>query len=196
MTRKGLRLIGGVVVAATSLLLTAGVAGAQSQQITVCHRTGSPTSPWVFVTVDASTWPEHQAEGDFQAASIADCTAATRAEQAPAVAPQVEPAAPAPAAPAAPAPAAPAAQPQTAPPPAQPAAPVVQPAVPASQVQAAAPARSSVETAGAQAPGETEPAVSSLPPSGGEPDRYLLVVSLLSLGGIGFALRRLTQRRA
>ena len=48
-------------------------AAGQEGSFTVCHSTGSPTAPWVLITVDERTWPEHQAQGDFRANSLAEC---------------------------------------------------------------------------------------------------------------------------
>ena len=205
MTRKSLRLLATLVLAGIVSPAIGSVANAQGQgqQISICHRTGSATNPWVFVTVDVSTWPEHQAQGDFQASSLADCTAAAQRETAPAAQPPAPavPAAqpqPVPAAPAVqPAPAAPAAQPQ----PAAPAAPAAggqaQPgAAPGDAAVAALTRPAPVEAAGAQAPSAPEPSVSSLPPSGGEPDRNVLVLGLLALGALGLGMRRLSRARA
>ena len=93
-----------VVPRMPSLLGAAPPAATQSQeqQMTICHQTGSPTNPWVFMTIDASTWPEHQAQGDVQARSLSDCgppPEAPPALAAPVQAPTQPAAAPAPATP-------------------------------------------------------------------------------------------------
>ena len=107
------------------------VVGAASQQgaFTICHSTGLPTNPWVLITVDERAWPEHEAEGDFRASSLAECAAHP------------------------------------------------QPALPAAGTQ----------------PGGTGPGATVLP-SGGEPDRQLMVLGLLGIGAIGLCLRRLGRR--
>lgn len=160
----------------------------QGDQMTICHRTGSPSNPWVFMTIDARTWPERQAEGDIQAASLADCAPPT-------VVPTVAP---------------------TPSPTSQPPQPAVRqqqiapgaaiPDVPASQLRGAAtPAPSTptpstpaptLEVAGVTADRATDtPEISALPKSGGEPDRGLLVVGLLAVAAVGMAMRRLARRR-
>jgi len=149
------------------------------EQITICHQTGSTTAPWVFMTIDARLWPEYEAQGDRRATTLAECAEA-------------------PAATAEPAPAAVQQQPVA------PSTPVVIPTVtPPTPVPTSAPtaaptsaptAAPTVETAGvAVAQAEPVPEVSSLPKSGGEPDRRLLVASLLAIALVGLALRRLAR---
>jgi hypothetical protein len=186
------------------LLASGGAAAAQSQaqEMFICHRTGSPTNPWVFMSIDASTWPEHEAQGDVRANSLTDC--ATAAAQAPAPAAQEA----APSAPAAqPAPAAtsaPAAQPapaattapQARPTPASPVASPAESPPQVANVQVASPEQARPQAAAnPQAQAESAPPVSSLPASG-EPDHPALVLGLLMLLATGLGLRRLGGRHA
>ncbi len=56
--------------AALAITLAAHHPGmAQEELVSICHSTGSAANPWVFMTIDARTWPEHQAQGDFRATS-------------------------------------------------------------------------------------------------------------------------------
>ncbi|HEY3060358.1 MAG TPA: hypothetical protein VGL99_15470 [Chloroflexota bacterium] len=71
--RTGLALWGLITISITA----AAAPTVAAQPITVCHSTGSPTAPWVYLTVDESTWPEHQAHGDFRASSAAECRIGT-----------------------------------------------------------------------------------------------------------------------
>jgi hypothetical protein len=208
---------------AAFLILAAFPASAvaqSNQQITICQATGSQSNPWVFTTIDARDLSEHLARGDFRANSIADCQGAgaqapgsptpqtaVSASQAQAT---VTPAAPVPATntPAVARAATPVTVQQqgagggnltsnasvsqavntattTPPPPTEVPAPT--------SVSASAPAERSLEVAGAQA--TPEPQVSTLPKSGDEPDRPLLVLLLLGLIGAGAGLRRLGRRR-
>ena len=150
--------------------------GAQAQeQITICHQTGSSTSPWVFMTIDARLWPEYQAQGDKRASSLADCTQTTQppitAQVAPVTTAQQQPVAQSTAIP----------TPTLAPPTVAPTA-VATPAA-------------TVETAGARVAQATAvaPDVSTLPKSG-EPDRLVLVLGLLAIAATGLGLRRLARR--
>jgi hypothetical protein len=180
-----------------SPLSPGGVAAAQSQgqEMLICHRTGSPTNPWVFMSIDASTWPEHEAQGDIRANSLADCAPPAAAPVAPAGAAQaVAPAAPA-GGPQAPAAVPAAAQAAVGVPPAEPAnAQVASPAQPPAQVASPAqpPQVAGVQAAEAES---AQPPVSSLPASG-EPDRPFLVVGLLALLAVGLGLRRLGRSHA
>ena len=194
MTRTwAVRSLGIFVTLLAAWLLSPAAAGAQGQgqQITICHRTGSATAPWVFMSVDASTWPEHEAQGDIRANSLADCAPTAQAPAAPPAPAQAAPAAPP--APPQPAPAVQQAVPLTT----QPGASTTQPAS-QPETQPAAVAQQRAEVAGAQAAAAEQepPPVSSLPASGGEPDRPLLVVGLLSLLAVGAGLRRLGRAHA
>ena len=179
-------------VAALAVTLAAPFSvGAQGQeQVTICHRTGSSSTPWVLMIIDARLWPEYQAQGDKRASTLADCTepVAAPAEQASANGQVPASAANAQAPPAsapAPAAAAPVAlqQPLTTPAPAPTLAPPT--AVP---TQALTVETASVGAAQSVAP----PEVSNLPKSG-EPDRPLLVLGLLAVAASGLLLRRVVR---
>jgi hypothetical protein len=165
-----------VVLRASSILTPSSPAASQSQDepITICHRTGSADNPWVFMTVDVTTWSEHQAQGDVRASSLAECLALATPASAPAVA----------------------AVPSDGPI-AQVQAPTSTADVrPVAAATAASTAVATVEVAGAAATvAETPPEVATLPASGGEPDRPALVLALLGLGALGLGLRRWARRR-
>jgi hypothetical protein len=180
-----------VLIASLGVLLTTPrpvAAQGQEQQVTICHRTGSPTTPWVFMSIDASTLAEREAQGDFRANSLADCAPPTPTPPPPpppTAQPVVQPTV--------------ARQTQPTPPPAPPATPTPRPVPTAQPTSAAAlpTAASPIEVAGAQptAIGEPPvPEVSTLPTSGGEPNRPALVLALLAVGGLGVSLRRLARR--
>jgi hypothetical protein len=187
------------VVAMTLASQEPVAAQGQGNQMTICHRTGSPTNPWVFMTIDARTWPEHQAQGDIQATSLADCAPATVAPTvapptvtAPTLAPTPQPSQPA------------VRQQQIAPGLAIPEVPVSQlrgagtptAVVPTPSTRASPTPPPTVEVAGVTADLALEtPEISALPKSGGEPDRELLVVGLIAVAGVGMLLRRLARRR-
>ena len=79
------RLIGAVGIVALLTLGSAHVATAapsQQQPVTICHSTGWATTPWVFMTIDEATWPEHEAHGDVRASSLAECLQRPAAQQA------------------------------------------------------------------------------------------------------------------
>jgi hypothetical protein len=176
-----------VLISALVLVLTMPrviAAQSQGQQVTICHRTGSPTTPWVFMSIDASTLAEHEAQGDIRANSLADCPSPTPVPSPqPTSQPTIQPTVAL----------------QTLPtplPPPPPATPTPRP-VPTAQPTSAA-ALPTVEVAGAQptAIGQAPvPEVSTLPTSGGEPNRPALVLALLAFGGLGVSLRRLARRR-
>jgi len=70
--------------AALAITLAAHHPGmAQEEQVSICHSTGSAANPWVFMTIDPRTWSEHQAQGDFRATSLADCSPPTPAPSGP-----------------------------------------------------------------------------------------------------------------
>jgi hypothetical protein len=142
------------------------------EQMTICHRTGSATAPWILLVIDARLWPEYEAQGAKRAASLADCADPTPAPAAPAAPPapvaQQSTVAPAP----------------TAPPPPTPAPTRVPVATPT-------PAPT-VETAGVAVAQEASPEVSNLPKSG-EPDRTLLVLGLTAMALLGAALGRFAR---
>jgi hypothetical protein len=212
MTRTRAARLLGLLVSLLALPLTqGGVAFGQSQaqEVFICHRTGSSTNPWVFMSIDASTWPEHEAEGDVRANSLAECPAPAPAPAAQQAAPIAPPAQPAQAVIGVPQ-----ASSAQAPPAAQVAAPaqaassqVASPAQTSSQVaspaespaqvanaQAVRPEQARSQVADVQAEAESAPPVSSLPASG-EPDRPVLVLGLLTVLAAGLGLRRLGRRR-
>ena len=91
MTRtSAVRLLGVVLTAASVLLAGAAAAQSQGQTMTICHRTGSTTNPWVFMTIDVSTWQEHQAQGEQQAGSLAECAPTLAANAASVAAPPAQ----------------------------------------------------------------------------------------------------------
>jgi hypothetical protein len=165
-------------------------AQSQGQPITICHKTGSTTNPWVFMTIDPSTWPEYQAQGDVRATSLADCQPSVT--QPTAAAPTPVPAAPT---------QAPVEAQQVAPGAAQ------VPDVSVSQVGGAvsqnagsanlaqATPQATIAPTTVSTPETTEASeVSSLPKSGGEPDRALLVIGCLAIGAAGVLMRRVARR--
>jgi hypothetical protein len=198
----------------------APVIAQSNQQIPICEATGSQANPWVFTTIDARYLAEHLARGDFRANSIADCpgaravgsatpsaaaaTTPVAATRTPAVAQAATPVAaartPAVAQAATPA----TAQQQGGIGGGNPTSNVsvsqavnTATATPAAAttlstptaVTASATAGPRLDVAGAQATPESQ--VSTLPKSGGEPDRPTLVLVLLGLIGVGAGLRRL-----
>jgi Ca2+-binding RTX toxin-like protein len=58
-------------VAVTGMMFSSTVAAAlaQSNRVTICHRTGSATNPYVKITISENALPAHQAHGDFLATS-------------------------------------------------------------------------------------------------------------------------------
>lgn len=189
------RLIGAAVV-----LLVVGVAvryatmpnpGANAARtVTICHRTESASTPWVFMTVDEGTWPEHQAAGDIRASSLTDCIPPL----------QSQPAVVAPAQPSG------RSQPEIsataqAPSPAQPAAEAPSPNQTASErSQQPALGESAAATAAGQ-PGDAPtpgpgPEVGVLPASGAPTADYTVtVLVLVALAGWGLYVRELGRKR-
>ena len=49
--------------------------------MTICHRTGWPANPWVFMSIEQDRWPSHQANGDFRASSASECAATPQPAQ-------------------------------------------------------------------------------------------------------------------
>jgi hypothetical protein len=193
---------GALVLGATLASEVSAAAQSQAPPITVCHKTGSATNPWVFMSIDPSTWPEHQAEGDVRANSLAEC------QQSPAT-PTAQVAAPT---------SVPTAVPPT-PAPTVAAPPTTQLTVVAQQVAPALPAvsvqqvRGEISQSGDVAqpaqptptpprprvapvptPTTTNGEVSSLPKGGSEPDRTLLVLACLAAGSAGVLMRRVARR--
>jgi hypothetical protein len=163
-----------IALAVTLAAQLPALAYGQEQPMTICHRTGSPANPWVFMTIDARNWPEYQAQGDVQATSLADCAPPPAA---PAVAFQQQPVAQA-----TPIPTPTSVAPTTVPTPVRTAA-------------AAATPGPTIETAGVTASQPASaPDVSNLPKSGGEPNRPLLVLALLAIGAAGLSIRGLARR--
>ncbi len=190
------------------------LAQTQDQRVTICQRTGSVSTPWVFTTIDAGDLPEHQARGDFRAESIAEC-------------PRADPAMTATPVPAAPrANVTPPAATLTPLPTAAPTRPAAQqagilgglvPDIPVAQLLA--PTGTPVSTATTATPVSTrtaaqtststpqptvsvagvqaapQPPVSTLPPSGGEPDLTPMVLFLVGIGGVGLGLLRVARVR-
>jgi hypothetical protein len=176
-------LVVGILI--TSVFAGAMAPTANAAPITICHSTGSPSAPWVFVTIDDSDWPDYQARGDFRATSLADCrtSAATLVpQQALLGAPlQQQP------------PVTPTAQPATA----QPAATPATTATPAA-TRAATPAPTLAGTAVAPSGTQTvEVAGATVLPPSGEPVASTdpLFVAFVALGGLGLVLRMLSYRQ-
>jgi hypothetical protein len=69
----------GTVTATATLTVTSTPppTGTASLRVTICHRTGSQTNPYVQITVDQSALPAHQAHGDIIPAPSGGCPAAT-----------------------------------------------------------------------------------------------------------------------
>jgi hypothetical protein len=154
---------------ALSLALSSPAVAAQGQAtVSICHRTGSETNPWVFMTIEERRWPAYQAQGAFRASSAVECMPARQqsaaVQQPPAVAQQQ--------------------------PPAQDQQDNVGPEATTAMASATAPEAASVP---AQA---VQPDVSVLP-TAGEPGRPSLTLALvfLVLGGLGFYLRRPGRQR-
>jgi hypothetical protein len=73
---KRARTIAGIAVVSFSLLIAVSLAGIgfaqaasssaeyQYGKITICHKTGSKTHPWVTITISKNAWPAHQRHGD------------------------------------------------------------------------------------------------------------------------------------
>jgi hypothetical protein len=79
-TSSGLKLASRMIMAALAMFLWQPAAAATQEpdasMVTVCHRTGVQEPAWVFLTLEASAWPEHEAHGDFRAGSLAECAQA------------------------------------------------------------------------------------------------------------------------
>ena len=145
----------------------AAAAASQGQPVTICHATGWGTTPWVLTTVDEATLPEHQAQGDFRANSLAECMQHAPPAQQPGSAPQGQ---------------------------AQLIGPQQQPGQ-SQQAAASQTAMTGTgdEAAGIQAR-DGGPDVSVLP-QGGDPTRPTLVLVLVLLGGLGLSMRQPAGRR-
>jgi cytoskeletal protein RodZ len=65
----------GTVTATATLTVTSTPppTGTASLRVTICHRTGSQTNPYVQITVDQSALPAHQAHGDIIPAPSGGC---------------------------------------------------------------------------------------------------------------------------
>jgi LPXTG-motif cell wall-anchored protein len=204
------------------IVTTAPVVAQAGQNVTICEATGSATNPWVFTTIDARDLDEHLARGDFRATSISDCPTAKVSTTPPPSArlAATQPATPSPTVTGKPSPTAGIPRSAAATPGATAAAvqqqsvtgsvpdvsvsklagsitnaqatsqAVATPTPPGLSERATPPASNSVSVAGAQA---TPASVSTLPKSGGEPDRTILVLGLMLLIGAGLGLRRLAR---
>jgi hypothetical protein len=201
---------------------TVPVAAQSGQNVTICEATGSVTNPWVFTTIDARDLDEHLARGDFRATSISDCSSA-KAVTTPTASARLaatQPAVLSPSTTREPSPSAGISRSAAATPTPSAAAvqqqgvtggvpdvsasklagsitnaqatsqPVATPALPVSSERATPTASDSVSVAGAQA---APSAVSTLPQSGGEPDRTMLVLGLMLMICAGLGLRRLAR---
>ena len=69
------RIAAGVLAAAASALMLAGVAGASPKgKTTICHQTHSATNPWVRITVSNASLKAHLSNhGDIIPAPAAGC---------------------------------------------------------------------------------------------------------------------------
>ena len=172
------RFVSALVIFLATLGPALPVAAQTEQRVTICQATGSTANPWVFTTIDARDLPEHLARGDYRANSIADCPGASAA------ATSAPTSGPTPAATARLVPAAATSVPTGTPVPSTPILAPTATGVPTSTTTARP-----VDVAGAQA--TPQPDVSTLPRSGGEPDRPTLVLVLLGLFAAGYGLMRL-----
>jgi hypothetical protein len=174
------RLVSALAIFLATLGPALPVAAQSEQKITICQATGSTANPWVFTTIDARDLAEHVARGDYRANSIADCPRAAVAATSP---PTVRPT-----------PAATATLVRAVPTSAA-TATALPPTATLAATATAAPTSSTVaptvDVAGAQA--TPQPQVSTLPSSGGEPDRPTLVLVLLGLFVAGYGLTRLNR---
>jgi hypothetical protein len=50
-----------------------GGGGAHHEKVTICHRTGSETNPFVVITISAKAWPAHQRHGDLNPVPAGGC---------------------------------------------------------------------------------------------------------------------------
>jgi hypothetical protein len=201
------------------------VAAQGDQKTTICEATGSPTNPWVFTTIDARDLDEHLARGDRRATSIADCTAVQApAASTPAVRSAATPT-PAPTQTRAPSTPVRAAAAGTPAPTATATVGAVQqqgvavgiPDVSVSRLaggiagaQTGAQSAATSTVSGTPQPASTRAAptvgvagtqatpsaqASTLPKSGGEPNRNLLVLACLAMIGTGLGVRRLARAK-
>jgi len=162
--------IGTIMALALGLAFLPAVAAAAQAPITICHRTGSETNPWVFMTIRESQWPSYQERGAFRASSASECVSARQ----PAAVAQP------PAAPVQP----PAAAPQDLP---------ASPPESADRASVTTVASTTAPEAVAAAPGH-ELDVSVLPATG-EPVLPAMALVFVALGGLGLYLRRLGGKR-
>ena len=42
-------------------------------KVTICHRTGSSTNPWVKITISSQAWKAHEKHGDFVVTANRPC---------------------------------------------------------------------------------------------------------------------------
>jgi hypothetical protein len=173
--QRCIRSAGLAPVLALILSVASSAAAAAQGQATmgICHRTGSETNPWVFMTINEGRWPTYQAQGAFRASSAADCQQASQQAAA-------------------------AQQPQTVA--GQPPAAVraQSPAREEQEVlgrQATAPAASTAPEAASARAVDAEPAVSVLPSTGEPTIPPLALVLLVAVAALGFCMRQLGRQR-